>query len=638
MLAASLFSAACSSNEFSEAGLDEQREPIIGGTLDSEFDAVMALVELDEGLCSGTVVAVRGQSGYLLTAAHCVAAPGTDPANLFVVPGPDFETNLAQSVLFPVEEFEVHPSYDGSDTSPADIAMVRFSGAGSSTPTIPIMSEQDDDVDVGSEITIVGYGRTSRGNQVNTERYRLDRTVIATPNVAQFIHDESDGAGTCGGDSGGPALSGMRVAGVTSFGTAPCASELGGSIRVSAYESFIEGFIDGTPTTASCGTCLLLESLPAGSCGDESAACGVGTDCDDFLLCLDACGGTDEACAQACFADHEQGQGDYLDLLLCSCNQGCDTECADDSRCDIAACGFEFSDATCNSCNESQCCAETTACALDLDCVECVTSSDPPFSCAQNQLFQDFRNCTPARCETECQIPQCGFGAEGDCGTCLESDCCSEASACDDDPVCSFCLTMGADDACAENQPLLDFLGCLANCEGDPCELGVEPAGEGGSSGTGDAGQSAGGQAGQAGSDATAAGDSAGGTSSSEAGAAGARQSDAGQTAEGGAGAVEDEAGTAGTGGAGTGTEAESGNAGATSAGASSAGDEERNGAAGNESASDAGASGSDDEVSQGSAGCSCRAVGGAPARPSFALWLALGWVLLRRRRLKPTF
>ena len=142
----------------------ETQEPIYGGALDKTDDAVMALINQTSATtanaCSGTTIAVAGGSGIFLTAGHCVVASDgaghvttpielADPANLFVVPGPDWQTSAGGGLYYGVAQVAVHPQYDGSVDSPYDIALIRFLGALSGQPVIPVLPAADDDLHGG---------------------------------------------------------------------------------------------------------------------------------------------------------------------------------------------------------------------------------------------------------------------------------------------------------------------------------------------------------------------------------------------------------------------------------------------------------------------------------------------------------
>src|SRR5688572_13767230 len=228
----------CSASDASPPAPGESEQGIYGGVADTQNTAVMALVNVAGNACSATTIAVRPPFGYLLTAAHCVVAVDgngrvitplrpTPPADLLVVPGADWLAGANASSFYPVQEARIQTGYDGSVTSPNDIAIVRYLGATAATPVLSAMTAAEDDLAVGTTLTYVGYGLTPT-DPMNTRRFRVDDTVSAL-NASSVTHSKTDGTGICSGDSGGPAIrtlaAGRRVAAVSSYGTgATCAT------------------------------------------------------------------------------------------------------------------------------------------------------------------------------------------------------------------------------------------------------------------------------------------------------------------------------------------------------------------------------------------------------------------------------
>lgn len=244
-----------STSEAPALDLARAAQPIFGGRLDVDHPEVMFLFDLAGAGCTGTNIRSSDGSGFLLTAAHCVTefdAQGNvfplDPARLVVVPGEDF---LESPVIFPAEAVSVEPGWDGGFAED-DIAVVRFAtGNEPPPPTLEPLAANDDALDAGGELLLVGYGQTDEGG-VNTERRQVERDVAATDDeLVAFLQD--DGRGACFGDSGGPGLVEVggdeRVAlvisgGVGDEGEPECASGFTLGMRVSAYANFIQGALD----------------------------------------------------------------------------------------------------------------------------------------------------------------------------------------------------------------------------------------------------------------------------------------------------------------------------------------------------------------------------------------------------------
>jgi hypothetical protein len=321
--------------------------PIFGGTADTTDSAVMALIHQmtasTSSACSGTTIATVGASGIFLTAGHCVVANDgmghvttplkvAGPADVYIIPGPDWMTSVGLFQYYGVAQVAVHPQYDGAVDSPFDVALVRYLGALPSTPVIPALAPADDKLTTGSSITVVGFGKTQT-NTMNSQRREVDR-VIQSIATNQFVYDQTDLKGACEGDSGGPALvttaAGLRVAGVTSFGDPDC-TMVGASVRVSPAAAFIQSFIDAVPKTVSCDDCTLASVGPGNACVDASAACGPpSSDCAKFAACAGGC--QSGACVTQCGQSFPAGATAYDKVLSCQCD-ACAGPCSSSMGC-----------------------------------------------------------------------------------------------------------------------------------------------------------------------------------------------------------------------------------------------------------------------------------------------------------------
>src|SRR5688572_21695498 len=197
--------AACSGPD-ADAALAALHQPILRGELDSDHPEVMLLASQAGFLCTGTVIHVDGQSGFLLTAAHCVTEQGEDglvalPASDFsVIPGADFAEGTLE---YPAQAVSVEPTYDGSFA--ADVAVVRFSFGRSAAPgVIEPLSSGEDQLALEDELLLVGFGQTDL-DEGNTQRRRVEREVVALDEEL-VVYSQEDGKGACFGDSGGPVL------------------------------------------------------------------------------------------------------------------------------------------------------------------------------------------------------------------------------------------------------------------------------------------------------------------------------------------------------------------------------------------------------------------------------------------------
>jgi secreted trypsin-like serine protease len=253
---------------------------IRGGAPDTGHDAVVALVmdygQNTYGLCTGTVIHVGEGTALVLTAAHClvqVDAMGEPkiplarlaPTKVVVATG----ATITLGSGLHAAAVTVHPAYDGFIGSPNDLATVRINGdQAASMPVIPVLSPADDTLDVGSTVSLVGYGDNNQTAIDGTRRF-VDKPVKWLN--AQFLgFDQSDGSGACHGDSGGPTLAvaggAPAVAGVASFvkGTIndDCASAFT-STRLGPHADFLAQAIADMSTPDGGGGCTLDRGRPS---------------------------------------------------------------------------------------------------------------------------------------------------------------------------------------------------------------------------------------------------------------------------------------------------------------------------------------------------------------------------------------
>jgi hypothetical protein len=222
-----LVAAGCSPGEIisdSTCPTQQEQQKIINGVPDSDHPSVVALVDGgDVVVCSGTVIAVRGGVGHVLTAAHC-------PSQVVAVLGAERRYRTA-GVL-------AHPAVEVGTGS--DLAMVRILGVGDDLPVLTPLRPDEDHLVTGTSVEFVGYGEDAGGMVGRRARASGWLTGI-TPST--LMHRQSDG-GPCHGDSGGPVLARVagapRIVGVTIKGDRACAVD-GLSARVSAaYDVFIQ--------------------------------------------------------------------------------------------------------------------------------------------------------------------------------------------------------------------------------------------------------------------------------------------------------------------------------------------------------------------------------------------------------------
>jgi hypothetical protein len=245
-------------------------------------------------LCTGTLLST---GRHVLTAAHCLTDDvGNFIANsataTFILPGGE------QPV--PVSQFFVHPDWDGDVFNGHDIAILEL------VTEAPVAAERYDiyrgSDEVGQIFEKVGYGRTGTGNTGHTlpagvrrggeNRYDalgdiFDNFFVAAGTMnpgTQLAFDFDNGLPandafgmffglvdlgqgdleitSAPGDSGGPSFINGQVVGVTSYGfgflgapdvlaeTNASYGEIAVDMRVSYYQDWIDGILDGSTPSA----------------------------------------------------------------------------------------------------------------------------------------------------------------------------------------------------------------------------------------------------------------------------------------------------------------------------------------------------------------------------------------------------
>ncbi len=410
--------------------LDQRTATILMGDADigpERFPGVV-LVQAPPSSCSGTLVAVQGSVGWVLTAAHCVMSADHFLRAANHVSSVLVGADRAAQRRFTVTGAYIHPRYT-TDRLPVDgsldpqlrgvtydLALVSFSGADPSLEpyVIPPLAPPEDSLTVDSPLDLTGYGFTTPVGPTSLVRQvastRIARIITTPLSGAQFFVIDQRGThpGFCFGDSGGPAVVTLgngerRVAGVISFVTqvddVPC-TEFGAIQRVSTeLETFLRPVLAGVtlPEPTTCLTCTYAHTQSGGHCFDALTT-ALGADAMGYQECLRQTG---EATCRTRFA---AGAAGFDAFWRCIQTEACAAQCAPAERAYFECHEDMDGVGSCTRCtfDAHACCDLEARCRLDETCAPCLTRVDQPVGCATLALFRETYACVHAHCAEEC--------------------------------------------------------------------------------------------------------------------------------------------------------------------------------------------------------------------------------------------
>ncbi|XP_061514456.1 trypsin beta [Anopheles gambiae] len=193
--------------------------------------------------CGATIIT----NSHSLTAAHCVYKYPSDPSRVTLYGGST--STSSGGIEVPVVSIALHPNYNRKAfpaASDCDVAVLTvpvnsFSGR----PNMAPLALQTNELPVGTECFVIGWGRTGNNQPASVNQLRYANMNIVSQSTCATMWAEyrklcgtckqsitsnmicakyNNGVDTCGGDSGGALVCGSGLAGVVSFSHPNCTS------------------------------------------------------------------------------------------------------------------------------------------------------------------------------------------------------------------------------------------------------------------------------------------------------------------------------------------------------------------------------------------------------------------------------
>ncbi|EAA09456.4 AGAP005065-PA [Anopheles gambiae str. PEST] len=218
---------------------------IVGGQLaeDTQMPYQIALFYQGSFRCGGSIIGDR----HVLTAAHCVMDDDVLlPAFKFGVHAGSAHLN-AGGKLFKVRAVYPHEGYGNFQH---DIAVMEMKEPFAFDKYIQPIELMDEEVPLGGEVVISGYGRVGSNGPVSPALLYTSMFVVEDENCNSISEglmciDKEGSYGACNGDSGGPAVYDGKLAGVANFIIDQCGGNFAdGYAKVSFYLDWIRQFLE----------------------------------------------------------------------------------------------------------------------------------------------------------------------------------------------------------------------------------------------------------------------------------------------------------------------------------------------------------------------------------------------------------
>jgi trypsin len=218
--------------------------PIVGGSFaaKNEFPHQVALILFNSVTCGGSIISEQ----FVLTAAHCLVNKRL--LNIFkVLAGANNLGDKNAQIYKIIDEFP-HRGFDGTGNTD-DIALLVIEKPFIFSDSIKPIELQTSELEIGSKVKIVGWGKTSPSPfGVTSQNLKQNIVTVQSNNQCGVIryngllclgHSRNNGA--CDGDSGGSAISEEgKLVGVANFIQFVCGSTYpDGYAKVYFYHDWI---------------------------------------------------------------------------------------------------------------------------------------------------------------------------------------------------------------------------------------------------------------------------------------------------------------------------------------------------------------------------------------------------------------
>jgi trypsin len=197
---------------------------IVGGTTTdiTNYPYQVSLQYTGSHICGGSIIS----QNWVVTAAHCII--GSTVSSFSVRAGSTYSNT--GGTIYSATRIIVNSNYS-SNTQDYDVALVQVSTAFSFDTTRQPITLESNDVAVGTNVVVTGWGTTTEGGAASTTLRTVTVQIVSDAScntayasyggiTARMICAAVTGGGkdACQGDSGGPLVAAGRLVGIVSWG------------------------------------------------------------------------------------------------------------------------------------------------------------------------------------------------------------------------------------------------------------------------------------------------------------------------------------------------------------------------------------------------------------------------------------